>query len=126
MPRTDGALAAKLQPARTSIRRSHRVSRRAADRTPGIERAVQGSLFQERPASNVIPFDSFAPRTRRSIEAASQGRDRLEACVEPPARGQRACRRAKASWIFSPPSRRSRALCAPPWKPSSAARHRWR
>jgi uncharacterized RDD family membrane protein YckC len=26
-----------------------------------MERAMQGSLFQDRPASNVIPFDSFAP-----------------------------------------------------------------
>jgi len=61
MPRTDGALAAKLQPAAQIHPREPSVSSRAADRTPGMERAVQGSLFQERPASNVIPFDSFAP-----------------------------------------------------------------
>ncbi|MGA2267845.1 MAG: RDD family protein [Bryobacteraceae bacterium] len=30
-------------------------------RTPNLARAVQGTLFQERPVFNVIPFDSFAP-----------------------------------------------------------------
>jgi len=35
------------------------VSGRVSGRTPDLARAVQGSLFQERPASNVISFDSF-------------------------------------------------------------------
>jgi|SRR5271157_935686 len=61
LPRTDGALAAKLRPAANSDPPEPSPRRRAADRKPDIERAMQGSLFQERSASNVIPFDSFAP-----------------------------------------------------------------
>ena len=61
LPRTDGALAAKLQPAAHIDPPEPLVSGRAPGRTPGVGRAVQGSLFQERPASNVIPFDSFTP-----------------------------------------------------------------
>ena len=61
LPRTDGALATNLQPAAHSDPPQPSVSGRAPDRKPGKESAVQGSLFQDRPASNVIPFDSFAP-----------------------------------------------------------------
>ena len=61
LPRTDGALAAELQPAAHSDTRKRSVPGRDANRKPGMERVGQGSLFQERPASNVIPFDSFAP-----------------------------------------------------------------
>ena len=61
LPRTDGALAAKLQPAAHIPPPELVVSGRAPGRKPGMERAMQGSLFQERPASNVIPFDSFSP-----------------------------------------------------------------
>jgi len=61
LPRTDGALAAKLQPTAHIDPPEPLVSGRAPGRTPGVGRAVQGSLFQERPASNVIPFDSFTP-----------------------------------------------------------------
>jgi uncharacterized RDD family membrane protein YckC len=60
LPRTDGALAAKLQLAHTHPPEPS-VSKRVSGRTPDLARAVQGSLFQERPASNVIPFDSFTP-----------------------------------------------------------------
>ena len=61
LPRTDGALAAKLQPAARIDSPEPLVSGRVPDRTPGTERAVQGSLFRQRPASKVIPFDSFTP-----------------------------------------------------------------
>ena len=61
LPRTNGALATKLQPAAHSDGAEQLASGRDVDRKPGIERAMQGSLFQEKPASNVIPFDSFAP-----------------------------------------------------------------
>ena len=37
------------------------MSGQAADRKPVVKPAVQGSLFQEKPASNVIAFDSFTP-----------------------------------------------------------------
>jgi uncharacterized RDD family membrane protein YckC len=60
LPRTDGALAAKLQPAAHIDSPQPSVSGRVADRKPDSARPAQGSLFQERPASNVIPFDSFA------------------------------------------------------------------
>lgn len=55
--RTDGALAAKLHPV------VHYEAAEAAPSAPpkNLSRAVQRSLFQERPTSNVIPFDSFAP-----------------------------------------------------------------
>ena len=56
LPRTAGALAAKLQPAAQDD-----PPKRDPDRKPGVERVMQGSLFQDRPASNVIPFDSFTP-----------------------------------------------------------------
>jgi uncharacterized RDD family membrane protein YckC len=59
LPRTDGALAAKMQPAAHSQPSDSVVSGRAPDQAPGKERAAQGSLFPERPASKVIPFDSF-------------------------------------------------------------------
>ena len=61
LPRTDGALAAELQPAAHSDPRKRSAPGRDANRKAGMERVGQGSLFQERPASNVIPFDSFAP-----------------------------------------------------------------
>ncbi len=61
LPRTDGALAAKLQPVAHIHPPEPSVSGRVPGRTPVVTRAVQGSLFQERPASNVIPFDSFTP-----------------------------------------------------------------
>jgi len=79
LPRTDGALAAKLQPAAHIPPPELVVSGRAPGRKPGMERAMQGSLFQERLASNVIPFDSFTPPPGAPTEAASQGHGGLEA-----------------------------------------------
>ena len=61
LPHTDGALAAKPWPAAHISQPEPLMSGRAADRTPGMERAVQGSLFQGRSASKVIPFDSYTP-----------------------------------------------------------------
>ena len=61
LPRTDGALAAKLRPAAHTHPPELSVSVRVPGRTPGLADAVQGSLFHERPAPNVIPFDSFTP-----------------------------------------------------------------
>jgi uncharacterized RDD family membrane protein YckC len=61
LPRTAGALAAKLQPAAHSDPPNPLAPGRDPDRKPGVERVMQGSLFQDRPASNVIPFDSFTP-----------------------------------------------------------------
>ena len=123
LPRTDGALAAKLQPCRrTSIRRSHRCPGGFRTGRPEGSAPVQGSLFQERSASNVIPFDSFVP----SAGAPPKPDPRPRAARSPRRShrlaGLRACRRPKASWIFCRPFRPSRAPCAPRWKPSSAAR----
>ena len=61
LPRTAGALAAKLQPAAQDDPPKPLAPGRDPDRKPGVERVMQGSLFQDRPASNVIPFDSFTP-----------------------------------------------------------------
>ena len=64
----DGALAAKMQAApgtRTSD----------APRIPNLANAFQPRLFYERPASNVIPFEAFAPPpppARRSRTASSR------------------------------------------------------
>jgi uncharacterized RDD family membrane protein YckC len=56
--RTDGALATAPQPA-------SKHSARAAS-TPDLSRAVQRPLFQDRPAPNVIPFETYAPVELRS------------------------------------------------------------
>jgi len=61
LPRTDGALAAKLQPATHNDPPQPSVCGRVADRKPDSARPAQGTLFQERSASNIIPFDSFVP-----------------------------------------------------------------
>jgi uncharacterized RDD family membrane protein YckC len=61
LPRTDGALATKLQVSTHVHPPEPSVSGRVPDRTPDASHPVQGSLFQERSASNVIPFDSFVP-----------------------------------------------------------------
>ena len=86
MPRTNGALAAKLQPAAHIHPPEPSVSSRAADRTPGMEGAVQGSLFQERPASNVIPFDSFTPSPGTPPKPRSKTASGSKAVSKPPAR----------------------------------------
>jgi uncharacterized RDD family membrane protein YckC len=59
--RTDGALATAPQPAaKPSI---------SSASTPDLSRAMQRPLFQDRPAPNVIPFETYAPvepRRRRT------------------------------------------------------------
>jgi uncharacterized RDD family membrane protein YckC len=51
--RTDGALAAVAQPALKQPARPANA--------PDLSRAVQRPLFQDRPAPNVIPFETYAP-----------------------------------------------------------------
>jgi hypothetical protein len=51
--RTEGQLAVKLQP-ETFVAEPPR-------RRPSLTRPIQVPLFQERPAPNVIPFESYAP-----------------------------------------------------------------
>jgi uncharacterized RDD family membrane protein YckC len=64
--RTDGALAAKYEPAPRL-----QVSEPPPAR-PNFSRAVQGSLFHDRPASNVIPIASYAPpRPRAKAETGA-------------------------------------------------------
>ena len=55
--RTDGALAAKLQP----VAHFEALERARSAAPPNFSGAVQRPLFQDRPASNVIPFESFSP-----------------------------------------------------------------
>lgn len=70
-----GALAAKPAPAPAIVARDEPApdTRRLA-RTPNLARAQQRPLFQEKPDSNVIPFESYAPdsqvATRRAKPAA--------------------------------------------------------
>jgi uncharacterized RDD family membrane protein YckC len=62
--RTDGALATAPQPAAKPAMRT--------TSTPDLSRAVQRPLFQDRPAPNVIPFETYAPvepRPRRADPA---------------------------------------------------------
>jgi uncharacterized RDD family membrane protein YckC len=59
--RTDGALATAPQPVTKSVTRAASV--------PDLSRAVQRPLFHDRPAPNVIPFETYAPvepRPRRT------------------------------------------------------------
>jgi uncharacterized RDD family membrane protein YckC len=86
LPRTDGALAAKLHPAAHVHAPEPSVSGRAADRTPGMERAVQGSLFQERSASNVIPFDSFVGSSSAPPKPRPKAATGSKPVSKPPAR----------------------------------------
>ena len=58
---TEGALAAAVRPRPEAPRRDGQQVRRAAD----LSQAVQGSLFQQRPAPNVIPFAAYAPPAPR-------------------------------------------------------------
>src|SRR5579872_602614 len=73
---TDGALAAKLQP----VAHYEAPERARSSAPPNFSNAVQRTLFQERPASNVIPFESFAapspakPRTRASAAPKTAGK----------------------------------------------------
>jgi uncharacterized RDD family membrane protein YckC len=53
--RTEGALAAVVRQ-RIADQEAERASR-----TPELARAVQRRLFQDRPAPNVIPFETYAP-----------------------------------------------------------------
>jgi hypothetical protein len=91
-------------------------------RTPDRQRPVQGSLFQEKSASNVIPFDSFNSSSGASAKPDPKAAGGQKPASKPAARRTPRVAGAKASWIFSRPFRSSRALCPPRWKPSSAAR----
>jgi uncharacterized RDD family membrane protein YckC len=51
--RTEGQLAVQMQPEAVAVAEP--------PRRPSIGRAIQVPLFQDRPASNVIPFESYAP-----------------------------------------------------------------
>jgi len=66
--RTDGALATKLQPAaRVAVEEAPR----PLSRVPNLQNPVQRSLFQERAASNVIPFEAYtAPRPQQPARPA--------------------------------------------------------
>ena len=55
--RTTGALAAKLQP----VAAIQSLDAQQPAVVPDLARAVQGSLFPDKPAANVIPFESLAP-----------------------------------------------------------------
>jgi uncharacterized RDD family membrane protein YckC len=76
---TEGALAAVAQAAPQTLR------------APNLARAVQRPLFQERPDSNVIPFEAFAPariperprrpesgKPRRSTRSVSEAQGSLD------------------------------------------------
>jgi uncharacterized RDD family membrane protein YckC len=76
---TEGALAAVAQAAPQTLR------------VPNLARAVQRPLFQERPDSNVIPFEAFAPvripersrrpeagKPRRSTRSVSEAQGSLD------------------------------------------------
>ena len=86
MPRTDGALATKPRPATHSDPPQPRVSGRDPDRKPGMERKVQGFLFPEKPASNVIPFDSFTPSPGAAGKPRPKAASGLKPGSKPPAR----------------------------------------
>jgi uncharacterized RDD family membrane protein YckC len=67
--RTDGALA--TAPKQATAPQAAAKSARTAS-TPDLSRAVQRPLFQDRPAPNVIPFETYAPvepRPRRTDPA---------------------------------------------------------
>lgn len=73
---TDGALATKLQPV------AH-IEPRESVRTgppPNFSGAVQRNLFQERPTSNVIPFESFSapppPKPRAKTSGAARSTEK--------------------------------------------------
>jgi uncharacterized RDD family membrane protein YckC len=51
-----------------------------------MERAVQGSLFQEKSASNVIPFDSFAPSPGAPPKPRPKAASGSKPVSKPPAR----------------------------------------
>jgi len=62
--RVDGALAAQLQP--VTLPEPPETVRTAA--RPNLSGAVQRNLFQDRPAPNVIPFDSYAPAPKPGVK----------------------------------------------------------
>jgi uncharacterized RDD family membrane protein YckC len=66
-----GALATKLQPApQVELLEAAEASPRPLSRTPNLARAVQRPLFQEKPDSKVIPFESYAPPAPRAKSPA--------------------------------------------------------
>jgi uncharacterized RDD family membrane protein YckC len=79
-----GALAPKLQFAAHTQPSHPSVSEGRPGRTPDERaRPTQGSLFRERSASNVIPFDSFAAAPPKPDAKAASG---LKPASKPPAR----------------------------------------
>jgi len=62
------------------------VSGRVPGSTPGWPRPVQGSLFQERSASNVIPFDSFTPSLGAPPRPGPKAASGSKLASKPPAR----------------------------------------
>ncbi len=82
----DGALAARLQPAAHIHPPEPCVSQRVPGPTPDLARLVQGSLFQERSASNVIPFDSFTPSPGAPPRPRPKAAAGSKPVLKPPAR----------------------------------------
>ena len=89
-PMTNGALATKLQPVpgihvevpgiHVEVPRIH-VDGPPALAAPNFARPMQGLLFPERPASNVIPIASYAP-----VRVEARPRARTEAGSRPPSK----------------------------------------
>jgi uncharacterized RDD family membrane protein YckC len=68
-----GALATKLQPApQVELVEAAEESPRSLSRTPNLARAVQRPLFQEKPDSKIIPFESYAAPAPRTKSPAPQ------------------------------------------------------
>jgi uncharacterized RDD family membrane protein YckC len=93
---TEGALAAVAQ----AIPRAEIAAAPQALRAPNLARAVQRPLFQERPDSNVIPFEAFAPAP---IPARSRRPESGKAATKPqPRRSTRSVSDAQGSLDFLP------------------------
>jgi len=98
--RTDGALAAELQPAE----QSHSTQQTAGPPRPkaGFARAVQASLFQQSRSSKVIPIASFTPVPVVDLGGAPKP---PRAASKPPVRrAPRPVVEEQASLDFLPPS----------------------
>ena len=108
--RTDGALATKARPVPHVA-----PPERTPSAPPNFSGAVQRNLFQERPASNVIPFESFAPapapppRTRTAPQPKTAPQTKTAAQTKPSAKTGAARRTPKVvegqgSLDFLPPA----------------------
>jgi uncharacterized RDD family membrane protein YckC len=96
--RTDGALATKAQPV---VHMEPRESARTSP-PPNFSGAVQRSLFQERPASNVIPFESFSPPPPPKPRAKAPGAARSG--EKPAARRASKSHEGQGTLDFLPPA----------------------